>query len=72
MNNEELNRPIPYQKENYQKGGYITFAAHLRAFAIYSAIYGNEQTAEQLENRHGFSEKELDQFYPEWKNHILK
>ena len=68
---ERLKKKVPFQKEHYQRGGYITFAAHLRAYAIYSAIYGTQQTAERLAERGGFGENELDWFYPEWRNHII-
>jgi len=68
---ERLNKKAPFQAEPYHHGGYITFVAHLRAYAIYSAIYGNQQTAERLAERGGFGQEELDFFYPEWRNHII-
>lgn len=68
-----LNSKTPYQKGEYLgKTGYITWAAHLRAYSNYAAIYGNHQTAERLAKRGGFGEKELDKFYPEWRNHIIE
>lgn len=66
---DRLKKLAPYQIGN-TKRGYITWEAHLRAFAIYSAIYGTEQSAERLAERGGFGEGELDAFYPEWRNHI--
>lgn len=69
---EKLKRPVNFQKSSYVAGGCITFAAHLRAHAIYSAIYGNGQSAERLAERGGFGEIELDAFYPEWRNHIVE
>jgi len=68
---ERLKKPVPFQKGHYQRGGYITFEAHLRAYAIYSAIFDDQQTAERLAERGGFGEYELDCFYPEWRNHIV-
>jgi len=69
---ERLKKSVPFQKGHYQRGGYITFEAHLRAYAIYSAIYGTQQTAERLAERGGFNDNELALFYPEWRNHIVK
>jgi len=68
---EKLKRPVNFQKSSPLAVGRITFAAHLRAHAIYSAIYGNGQSAERLAERGGFGESELDAFYPEWRNHII-
>ena len=42
---ENLKRPVPFQEPDYKLGGYITFEAHLRAYAIYSAIFGTQQSA---------------------------
>lgn len=66
---KELKRKAPYQKNDYTSG-YISYEAHLRAYAIYSAIYGTTQSAYRLAERGGFGEAELDAFYPEWRNHI--
>lgn len=66
---EKLKKVVPYQAAQYKRG-YITYEAHLRAYAIYSAIYGTSQTADRLAERGGFGEAELDAFYPEWRNHI--
>lgn len=38
-----------------------------RAWRAYDAKYQCGQTAEQLARRGGFSEGELDEFYPEWR-----
>ena len=69
---ENLKRPVPFQEPDYKLGGYITFEAHLRAYAIYSAIFGTQQSAERLAERGGFGASELDTFYPEWRNHIIR
>lgn len=69
---EHLKKKVPYQAANYLPGRYITYEAHLRAYSIYSAIYGKEQSADRLAERGGFGEEELDIFYPEWRNHIVK
>ena len=69
---ESLKRPVPIQEPDYVTGGYITYDAHLRAFAIYSAIFGIQQSAERIAERGGFAASELDDFYPEWRNHIIK
>lgn len=50
---------------------HITYAAHLRAYAIYSAIYGTSQSADRILERGGFAQEELDIFYPEWRNHLV-
>jgi len=60
---------------NYQisigKYGKITWEAHLRAYAIYSADGHGDQSAERISERMGFGVNELDVYYPEWRNHIL-
>jgi len=69
---KKLKKSVPFQKKYLHRGVYITFEAHLRAYAIYSAIFGDQQTAERLAERGGFVEDELDLFYPEWRNHIVE
>ena len=66
---DSLKKLAPYQIST-TKRGYITWEAHLRAYAIYSAIYGTGQSAARMAERGGFGEPELDVFYPEWRNHI--
>jgi len=51
---------------------YITWAAHLRAYAVYSNIYGTSQSEDRIAQRGGFGAEELDLFYPEWRNHIVQ
>lgn len=68
----KLERPIKFQGCRGERGGFIKFSAHLRAYAVYHAIYGNSQTAERLADRGGFGIDELNAFYPEWRNHIIK
>ena len=68
---EKLKEPVPFQKTPGVNEGYITYEAHLRAYAIYSAIYGNSQSAGRLAERGGFGASELDVYYSEWKNHII-
>jgi hypothetical protein len=67
-----LKKVAPYQTKDHYGRGFITYEAHLRAYAIYSAIYGTGQSAARLAERGGFGEYELDTFYPEWRNHIVK
>src|SRR5574338_703159 len=49
---------------------YITRAAALRAYAIYTALFPG-QTLDRLSERGGFGTSEMDAFYPEWRNHIV-
>lgn len=67
-----LKKSVPFQGDGQTKAGLITFEAHLRAFGVYSALYGSGQSAERLAQRGGFGVYELDVFYPEWRNHIVK
>lgn len=60
-----------YQK-SWGKTGYISYLAHLRAYGVYSALYGTSQSAYRLSERGGFGEVELDEFYPEWRNYIIE
>jgi hypothetical protein len=69
---KELKKSVPYQITKPYGRGLITYEAHLRAYAIYSAIYGTSQSADRLAERGGFGEEELSIFYPEWRNHIVK
>ena len=69
---DKLKRPVPFAEPDFWRGRYITFEAHLRAYAIYSAIYGTQQSAERLAERGGFGTSELDVLYPEWRNYIIK
>lgn len=68
---DRLKKKVPYQAANHTTG-YISYEAHLRAYAIYAEIYGRSQTADRLAERGGFGEIELDTFYPEWCNHIIE
>ena len=65
-----------FQKSYFSKGvpvgGKIKFVAHLRAYGVYSALYGTSQSAERLSERGGFAPEELDQFYPEWRSYIIE
>lgn len=66
-----LDRKVIYTEDQGHKRGYITMAAYLRAWIIYDACY-HGQTADRIEQRGGFGSSELDAFYPEWRNHIIK
>jgi len=50
---------------------HITWVAHWRAWCAYNLLFAG-QTCERVEERGGFSAGELDAFYPEWRNHIVK
>lgn len=49
----------------------ITWEAHLKAYDSYAKKYGRDQSPERISTRGGFGEKELDIFYPEWRNYII-
>lgn len=68
---ERLIKKVPFQSEPNKKGGRISYVAHLRAYGVYSAMYGTSQSAERLAERGGFGQEELDFFYPEWRNYII-
>ncbi len=62
-----------YKKpKEFSNGGTVKFIAHLRAYGVYSALYGRSQTAERLAERGGFCPEEFSQFYPEWRNYIIE
>lgn len=50
----------------------ITYRAHWMAYQSYSLLFGTDQSCKRLAERGGFGEYELDAFYPEWRNHIVK
>ena len=66
-----LSRKVRYTEDSPYKVGYITMAAHLRAWIIYDACY-HGQSVDKIEERGGFGASELDAYYPEWRNHIVK
>lgn len=39
-----------------------------KAYKEYSRQFGTDQSLERIAERGGFSEKELDRFYPEWRS----
>lgn len=59
----------------YRKGdgvdGIITWEAHLKAYIEYRKVCDTWKSADTISKLGGFTEKELDKFYPEWRNHIL-
>ena len=68
-------RTAPFQRENYKivyPSTRITWEAHLEAYKSYSRRYGTSQSAERIAERGGFGEEELDDFYPDWRNHIVR
>ena len=50
----------------------ITWEAMFHAYNAYALLFGTDQTMKRLVERGGFGESELDAFYPEWRNHIVK
>lgn len=60
-----------YTDRGRTPGGFISYAAHLRAYGVYSALYGTGQSADRMIERGGFSAGELNALYPEWRNHIV-
>ena len=70
----DLLRPVRFQdcKETNTPAGKIPFVVHLRAYGVYSEMFGKSQTAERLAERGGFAPGELDVFYPEWRKYIKK
>jgi hypothetical protein len=41
-----------------------------KAYSVYSAHYGSDQTLERLAERGGFGWEEMDRFYPPWRNEV--
>lgn len=50
----------------------ISWFAHIMAWRNYDMLFPGNQSAQRLSDRGGFGEEELDAFYPEWRNHIIK
>jgi hypothetical protein len=50
----------------------ITMKAHYTAWCLYALLFGQTfQSYARISERGGFSEGELDVFYPEWRNYIV-
>jgi hypothetical protein len=70
---EQQIKTAPYMGYRGYGGGRITWEAHLKAWEGYAERYGYSfQSAETLAERGGFGAEELDEFYPDWKKHIIK
>lgn len=69
---KQQRKTAPYSGPGIFGGGLITWEAHLKAWEGYYEEYGPIQSAETVADRGGFSAEELDDFYPEWKNYIVK
>jgi hypothetical protein len=74
MISEKFSQPFPIILKDRIKGTYkkITWAAAMRAYAIYSGLFGTDQSLHRLSERGGFHEEEIDHLYPEWREHIIK
>lgn len=74
MNKEQSNiSTVPVMGYSCICACHITREAHLKAWEGYAERYGYSfQSAETLAERGGFSAEELDEFYPDWKKHIIK
>ena len=51
---------------------YVPWNVAIMAYSIYSGLFGDSQSIERLKQRGGFHEDEMDCFYPEWRNYIIK
>lgn len=51
---------------------WITPKAQWMAWNAYALLFGNDQSVKRIAERGGFGEEELNAFYPEWRNHIVK
>jgi hypothetical protein len=49
----------------------ISWFAHIMAWRNYEMLFPG-QSAQRINERGGFGEEELNAFYPEWRNHIIK
>lgn len=51
---------------------FITMRAQWMAWQCYALLFGDSQSWIRISERGGFGEEELNAFYPEWRNHIVK
>lgn len=51
---------------------WITMRAQWMAWNSYALLFGTNQSHLRISERGGFGEEELNAFYPEWRNHIVK
>ena len=66
-------KTAPFQGYNGGCAGHITWEAHLKAWKEYADEYGGyDQPAETVAERGGFSAKELDKCFPDWKKYIIE
>lgn len=53
-------------------GQTIPWSIAEKAYTIYVHKYGNSQSIERINERGGFDEIELDEFYPDWRKEALE
>lgn len=74
--NEMINQKLPgtATTQVVENGKYlrITMRAHWMAWQSYALLFGTNQSWLRINERGGFGEQELNAFYPEWRNHIVK
>ncbi len=62
--------PILNKLLTKDKGITISWSAAEIAFFGYEKKYGKGQSLEKIAERGGFGIEEMDEFYPEWRNHF--
>ena len=68
-------RQFPLQAPGYRYTGgptprQIPWSLAEKAYAVYSARYGQSQTLERLAERGGFGPEEMDEYHPAWREEV--
>lgn len=62
--------PVMYERNSTPGPTTIPWTMADRAYSIYSARYGKEQSLERIAERGGFGAGELDEFIPGWREEL--
>ena len=63
----ECVRPFPINQPSSEYKTTISWWVAKKVYKGYSKEYGTTQSLERMGERGGFSEAEMDRFYPEWR-----
>lgn len=70
MSAEPKRFPVMYERNAKPGPTTIPWETADRAYSVYSARYGKEQSLERIAERGGFGARELDEFIPGWRDEL--
>jgi hypothetical protein len=69
---EQQTRTAPVAGDNGQCFCHITWITFIKAYKIYKEKYEGNFSVDRIIDQGGFTEEELDEFFPEWKDYIIE